>query len=152
MCVCACVCVCVCVCVHVYDVCCIVMCVFTCVVHLQYRQFTAVLQDLPFLIIPGLYFIAITRPVDSVQACLLVCFIDICVYVIYIVRERRNVHLYVNWSRKELQRYYSCFFNRKTTGMSRYSPGCQHGNSEDDDNDESRRYLESKNFYTIYSI
>jgi len=96
-----------------------------------------------------MYFVAITRPVDSVQVCLLVCLIDICVYVIYIIRERRNVHLYVNWSRRELRKCYNCF-NRKATGMSRYSPGYQHGNSEDDENDESRRYLDSKDTASIF--
>lgn len=103
-----------------------------------------VLQDLPFLIIPGMYFITVTYPVNSVQACLLVCFIDICVYIIYIIRERRNVHSYLNWSRRELRRLYGCLFTRQATGMNRYSPGYPHGNSEDDENDESRRYLDSK--------
>lgn len=95
-------------------------------------------QDIPFLIIPGTYIIATGIVFASGQFCLAVCFTDILVYVVYIIRERRNVHSYVAWSRRELLNYYICLFNRRTTETSRYSPGY------DDENDPNRRYLDSE--------
>ena len=84
------------------------------------------------------------RPTVSNQLCLVICFIDIFVYIVYIIRERKNMNSYLKWTREELRNYRTCLSKQRTTGMNLYSPGYQHGNSEDDENDPSHRYLDGK--------
>lgn len=91
------------------------------------------------MIISGTYIISTTRPTVSVHFCLVVCFIDIFTYIIYIIRERKNVRSYMMWSHRELQKYYTCLFKWKTTEMGQYT-GYQH----EDENDLNHRYLDSE--------
>ena len=103
-----------------------------------------VFQDIPFLIIPATHLFSVMRPMVSNQLCLVICFIDIFVYIVYIIRERKNVNSYLKWSREELHNYRACLSKQRTTGMNLYSPGYQHGNSDDDENDPNHRYLDGK--------
>lgn len=93
--------------------------------------------------ISGTHLIAVTRLTGSVYFCLLVCVIDIVGYIIYIIRERKNVRSYVAWGRMELKNYYTCLSEKRNAAMSRYSPGYHHSNS-DDENDPNHRYLDSE--------
>ena len=116
--------------------------------------YLCVFQDIPFLIIPGTHIFSVMRPMVSNQLCLVVCFIDIFVYIVYIIRERKNVNSYLKWTREELHNYCACLCKRRTTGMNRYSPGYQHGNSDDDENDPNHRYLDGECYipYLLYVI
>ena len=107
------------------------------------------------MIISSTHLFSVMKVTVSVQFCLLACIVDILGYIIYIIRERKNVHSYMAWSCRELRNYYACLSKQRTSGTTRYSPGYHHGNS-DDENDPNRRYLDSKcifiSFLTYYFV
>ena len=78
------------------------------------------------------------------QICMLLSIIDILGYIIYIIRERKNVHSYLAWGRQELKNYYACLSKQRTTEAGRYSPGYNQGSNSDDEDDPNHRYLDSE--------